>query len=314
MQNNPLVTVICLCYNHHEFVEEAINSVLNQTYDNIQIIVVDDGSTDGSPNFLEEFCALKNLELHLLSENCGNCKAFNQGFAKAKGKYIIDFATDDVMLPERIEHQVRFFENKGEKVGVIYSNCELIDKDNNHLGYHHSLESDQKLMPSGDVFSELLQRYFIAAPSMMMKTDVLHDLGGYDESLAYEDFDFWIRSSRHYHYAYQHEVLTKIRKLNSSLGHQVYRPGDLQASSTYLVCKKAKALLSNKKEENALVIRLKYEARQATVMNNFNESRHFLVLLESIQPLSIKYKLINVINRLKLDLSFFKPLLYLIFK
>src|SRR5690554_6116465 len=102
----PLVSVICLCHNHERFLEEAIDSVLDQTYPNIEIIVVDDASTDGSKALLKDICVKNNLPFIDIAENIGNCAAFNKGFSVAKGKYVIDFAMDDVMMPERIEKQV----------------------------------------------------------------------------------------------------------------------------------------------------------------------------------------------------------------
>jgi glycosyltransferase involved in cell wall biosynthesis len=105
--NEPLVSVICLCYNHERFVREAIQSVINQSYKNFQVIVVDDASSDGS---ISEIQKLKTdypfLELLLLSTNIGNCKAFNAALKLVKGEYVIDFATDDVMMPDRMDKQV----------------------------------------------------------------------------------------------------------------------------------------------------------------------------------------------------------------
>ena len=107
----PLVSVICLCYNHARFVREAVESVLNQSYKNIQVIIADDASTDNS---IEEIHSLKAtyapVELLLFSKNLGNCKAFNEALKLAKGEFVIDFATDDVMMSDRIEKQVAFFE------------------------------------------------------------------------------------------------------------------------------------------------------------------------------------------------------------
>ncbi len=306
MENNPLVTVICLCFNHKDFVGDAIQSVLEQSYEQIQIIAVDDGSTDGSQSILKSICHQSGIELMLLPQNTGNCKAFNKAFAKARGKYVIDFATDDLMSPNRIALQVAFFEKQSDQVGVIFSNGEIIDKKGDHLGYHYPVDINQKSkkeIPQGEVFASLLSSYFIAAPTMMMKKQVLNALEGYDENLAYEDFDFWVRSSRNYHYAYQDMVLTKVRKLSSSLGHQTYKPGDPQLYSTYLVCKKAMKLLNGQKEQKALSIRLKYEARQAVFSKNFNEAGLLINLLERIAPLTFTYKFLKLINDRKINLS-----------
>ncbi|HRX01281.1 MAG TPA: glycosyltransferase family A protein, partial [Cyclobacteriaceae bacterium] len=105
----PLVSVICLCYNHEEFVEEAIESVLAQTYPNVELIVVDDASVDRSKQvigtILKQHERVKFIDL---KENHGNCAAFNIGFRQCQGKYVVDFATDDIMLNSRIAEQVQF--------------------------------------------------------------------------------------------------------------------------------------------------------------------------------------------------------------
>src|SRR5688572_7890154 len=125
----PLVSVICLCYNHQRFVREAVESVLNQSYKNIQVIIADDASTDNS---VLEIKALKTenptVELLLLPNNLGNCKAFNEALKLARGEFIIDFATDDLMMPNRIERQVGFFQRLDSTVGLIYTDAVYIDE------------------------------------------------------------------------------------------------------------------------------------------------------------------------------------------
>lgn len=181
--SNPLVTVICLCYNHERFVTEAVESVINQTYKNLQIIVVNDASTDNSVNQIKLLAQkYPHLQTIILPQNQGNCKAFNLAFQQAKGKYIIDFATDDVMFANRIAEQVSFFEQQTEQVGVIFSNAINIDEQGNELNLHTETNA---LIPQGNVFSDVLARYFICPPTMMVKKEVLDKLIGYDESLAY---------------------------------------------------------------------------------------------------------------------------------
>ena len=133
MINSPLVSVICLCYNHEKFVKEAIKSVLCQSYSNIQLIVVDDASTDGSKNVIAEMLEGTSTEFITLHSNLGNTKAFNKGFAKAKGKYIIDLSADDVLIQNRVEKQVAFFEECKQSIGVIYSDAIYIDEEGNEL-------------------------------------------------------------------------------------------------------------------------------------------------------------------------------------
>lgn len=309
----PLVTVICLCYNHKRFLETSIQSVINQTYPNLEIIIVDDASTDGSQGLLQQFNDHGLVQMVMLPENLGNCAAFNRGLALAKGKYIIDLSTDDVLFPERVEKQVAFFERLDEKVGVIFSNSELIDEEGKHLGYHYPIDQEKKAkqtVPQGNVFPNLLSTYFISPPSMMMKKEVLDKLGGYDENLAYEDFDFWVRSSRHYLYAYQDLILTKVRKVKGSLSSGLYVPGDPQLHSTYLVCQKMVKMAEDKTGKDALIKRVKFEIRQAVFSENFVEATNFIGLLKQIDRVGGFYAFLEWLNKRQLKLSKLRRLYY----
>lgn len=302
----PLVSVICLCHNHERFLQEAIDSVLDQTYPNIEIVVVDDASTDSSKALLKDICVKNNLPFIDIAENIGNCAAFNKGFSVAKGKYVIDFATDDVMMPERIGKQVQFFEKQQENVGVIFSNAQFMDEKGGILGTHYKTDTKGNVVedvPDGEVYAIVLERYFISPPTMMMRRKVLEDLGGYDESMAYEDFDFWVRSARSYEYAFQPEILTKIRRVKASLSSQYYKPGDGQLMSTYRVCLKAVALNRSEREEEALIKRLRYEARHAMLTGNHKEAALFFDLLEKQQGMNLGAIIVSKLNNIGFSLK-----------
>jgi glycosyltransferase involved in cell wall biosynthesis len=310
----PLVSVICLSYNHERFLAEALDSVLNQTYPNLEIMVVDDASTDGSAALIESYCArFPQLRFIKIRQNLGNTKAFNQAWQQSKGDFIIDFSTDDVMLPNRVEEQVKCFAGAGPDCGVVYTNVQQINDKSEVIGYHYRRRRDGTLRnppPSGDVFAELLRRYFIDPTSMMVRREVLEEMGGYDESLAYEDFDFWVRSSRRWHYQYLDKVLSKRRLHPHSLSRQVYRPGDAQLASTIKVCHKAAALISSPEEKEALIRRVEGEVRQAFFTHNFEETRQLLHLLRDLGAEGAGYRVIGRLNRHKIRLSFLRKAYY----
>jgi glycosyltransferase involved in cell wall biosynthesis len=305
--DKPLVTVICLCYNHGRFVSKAIHSVLQQTYTNIQIIVVDDNSTDDSVTVIR-----KALEPHTsitflaLPKNMGNCAAFNKGLALAKGEYIVDFATDDVMVPERIAKQVEPFSRLDPSYGVLFTDAHYIDESGEIFRQHFPYLKKKLLLrsvPQGDVYADLIERYFVASPTMMFRRNVIEELGGYDESLAYEDFDFWIRSSRNYKYYFVDEPLTLIRRSRGSLSSRWYKKGDVQLESTYRVCLKALQLNRTPREHAALINRTRYELRQAVFSENFREAELFYGLLKSLEAPSSAYKLLLSLAKLRLPLA-----------
>jgi glycosyltransferase involved in cell wall biosynthesis len=305
--DTPLVTVICLCYNHERFVEEAIRSVFEQTYTNIQIIIVDDASTDSSQVIIQRCISGKAGITYLpLRKNRGNCTAFNQGFALAKGEFVIDFATDDIMLPDRIQQQVDFFSTLSTEYGVVFTNALYVDANGKEIRNHYQYLFKKGLLsriPQGDVYRELLSVYFISSPTMMVRKKVLDVLSGYDEMLSYEDFDFWVRSSRDYKYGYLDAVTTKVRITTRSMSRGWYVRGDKQLYSTYLVCKKAMLLNRSKQDENALAKRLKYEVRQSVFSENHAEAKLFYDLLKEMKRTNTTYRLLIIFSKLKLPLA-----------
>lgn len=283
MVSEPLVSVICLCYNHERFVEDAIHSVLRQTYPNIEIIVVDDASSDNSCAVIENVIInYPQIRFIHLQENKGNCKAFNIGLKASKGNYIIDLAADDILNEERISAGVKALVEAGDNYGVTFSNCEIVDEDGSFIKFHFPIDQDGKSLrevPEGDVFTDVISTYFICPPTIMFKREVIEALGGYDESLTYEDFDLWIRSSRHYKYAYVDQVLVKKRVVKGSQGKKQFRIGSPDTRSTYRVCEKASRLVRNKEEVLALRKRIFYEIRVALRLLNFREALCYIKLI-----------------------------------
>lgn len=300
----PLVSIICLCYNHEKFVAEALRSVLMQTYLNIELIVVDDASVDGSVKVIED--VLDSVGVSYLNkgtekvgfefpcppifiqheQNQGNCKAFNQALKIAKGKYIIDLAADDVLLDDRVEKQVHLFESLPSDYAVVFSNALNINETGEVLNYHYPVDKEEKSkipVPEGDVYVQVLKGYFINTATMMMRADVLHQMGGYDETLSYEDFDFWVRTSRHYLYKYQDEVTTMKRVVRNSLSNEFYRRKmNPHLASTLDVCRKAFALNTSPAENKALAYQTFYYLRLAYYIQHFDLALSFNNLLEKL--------------------------------
>ncbi len=265
----PLVTVVCLCYNHARFVQEALESVWAQTYTDIELIVVDDASTDGSKRVIENLLRNKPGTTFIsLEKNEGNCRAFNRAWRLAKGQFIIDFAADDVMLPERVEKGVNAFADKSELYGVQFGDAEWVDEQGQSLGFHSDRYPFQTI-PQGDVYTEVIQRYFINSPSMMVRRAVFEQLNGYDETLAYEDFDFWVRAARHFYFFYLPEVLVKNRKVAGSMSQQQFRRGSPQQVTTFTVCQKILQMNRSRQEQRALDRRIRYELAKSIQRTDF---------------------------------------------
>lgn len=302
----PLVSVICISYNHAKYISEALNSVFNQVYNEIEIIVLDDGSTDNSAEEIKKLVQDKSEVVFIANtKNEGYTRIFNKGLSLAKGKYIVDFALDDVMGPNFLSESVKRLEVMGEKYGVSFSNSDYINSKSEIIGNHNDILRNKKLIqeiPQDDVFEMVLKRYFICTPTMVIRKAVFDRMGGYDEDLAYEDFDFWVRSSRYYKYTFIDDVLMQKRKLKTSMSTARYKHRENEHMSSVLaVCRKAFSLCKSKSELNSLYTRLSYEHRQCVRYQAFDIANEYIVLVKNIGRSVFKLQLISLLIRLGLD-------------
>lgn len=278
----PLVTVICVCYNHARFVVEALDSVMNQTYARIELIVIDDGSDDGSGKIIKKWMMHHPEATMILNgKNIGYCKTFNKAFSLSKGEFVIDLAADDLLMPHRVEEGVNLLTKSGLDYGVAFSDGQYIDEQGQSLRLH-SEKFPHEFVPVGDVYKELIERYFICSPTTMWRRSVLDALQGYDESLAFEDFDLWIRASRNYKFIYSPLVLVKKRVVSTSMSAKQFDRSNPQRWSTLEVCKKIVKLNRTNEEHAALKRRIWYEMRISFQSFDFALAHSFWKLLRSM--------------------------------
>ena len=304
---DPLVSVICLCYNQERYVAEALLSVLNQTYPRIELIVVDDASTDKSTQVIRKVLAgVPDAVFIRNRENLGNCRSFNKGLEKATGDFVIDFSMDDVLVKNRVEAGVKAFESHSMAYGVHFTDAEYIDEYSRTVGYHYRRDAYGSLLdtvPEGNAYRQLVEKYLICTPTMMMRRSLLLKLNGYDESLAYEDFDFWVRSARITKYIYTDQVLVKKRVLEQSLSKSHYRD-PVFMKSTLAVCRKAFDLNESEKEDGSLKKRIRYEMRQCVIRGHYEIAAEFLKLLRQLNVGFVVNWSYTLLIRLRPDLRF----------
>jgi glycosyltransferase involved in cell wall biosynthesis len=231
--DGPLVSVIALCYNHSRFVVECLESIRKQTYQHLQLIVIDDESKDDSVAIIEEWISTHDVTCTFIKHttNRGICKTVNEGLALARGKYISIIGTDDVWLPDKLEHQVPIMEQLSEEVGVIYSDTYRIDEQGNllaGLGIECEYEKARNQLfdgrylapysppPEGDIFSHLVVNCFVPALTTLIRRSCYDAVGWYDERLCFEDWDMWLRISQRFKFAYSPIISAKYRIVSTS--------------------------------------------------------------------------------------------------
>ena len=276
MQENPLVTIICLSYNHEKFVLETLNSVVNQNYSPIELIIVDDYSTDTTKSIIENWL-LSHSDVHFIANavNLGNTKSFNNALKIAKGNYIIDLAADDLLIPNGIQMQVEAFQNSAYKnLGIVYGNAEIINENGSFNSYYFPVDAYENVInkrKTGDIYETvLLSGDSICSVSTLIKKEVFDFLGGYDETLGYEDLDSWIRASRIFEFDFIDAVLIKKRIVSNSLGTHFLKKKNKINISTYKILRKALKLNRSKMEDLALQKRVHYEIIHSFKNRSFN--------------------------------------------
>src|SRR3954451_6824906 len=117
---SPRVSVILNCYNQAEWVAEAVESVLNQTFRDFELLIVDNGSTDGTPKILQSYASDPRVRLSLHQENVAISRRFNEAVDAARGEFVSFLYSDDYYLPQKLERQVALFDQLGPEYGVVY--------------------------------------------------------------------------------------------------------------------------------------------------------------------------------------------------
>lgn len=188
MDEKGLVSVVIPAYNSDLYISQTINSVLNQSYQNIELIVVDDGSDDGTIEIVRGF--KKHVSL-LSQDNSGQGVARNNGSKIAKGEYIAFIDSDDLWDENKLEHQASILQNRPDAVAT-YCDYRAIDSNGNIIGQTSSLWSAR---PSGQVIQQLLFGNCIGSPSVIMvKRNAFFNAGGFSEnpSRNAEDYSLYL--------------------------------------------------------------------------------------------------------------------------
>lgn len=203
-----LVSIILPTFNgaSRGFLEESIGSVLNQTYKNYELIIVDDGSNDDTRIFCEKYLKRPGIK-YIYQENKGLAGARNTGIKMSKGEYICFIDDDDIWLKNKLKKQISFIKkHKDIKIGMVFTSIEFIEEDGRH-------RRNQSHIANGDIYKKLFYENIIDAPSsVMIKKEVFNEVGLFKEEMkSCEDYEIWFRIAKKYHIYSLNEVLVKYR-------------------------------------------------------------------------------------------------------
>ena len=194
----PRISVIIPAYNRANYLTEAINSVLSQTYRNFELIVVNDGSQDNTEEILKKYTGKIK---YFYQENNGVSSARNKGIDNSKGEFLCFLDSDDLWEKKKLEKQIDYF-NKNVDVKICYTDEIWIRRGKrvNQMKKHKK--------HSGNIFKMSLPLCIISASSVMIKKEVLSKVGFFDESFQVcEDYDLWLRISKEFQVGFIPEKL-----------------------------------------------------------------------------------------------------------
>ncbi len=177
----PLVSVIIASYNHAPYIEASILSVLGQSYPNIELLVVDDGSRDDSVARIQALQAMHGFDFRSQA-NQGLSRTLNEAIARAKGSLIAPFGSDDIMLPDRIAKQVAYLADKPE-VGICAGDIQTIDANGEPSGKPRGLPL--RRLDFEDVFLD--RKPGAPAPTLLFRREALERVGGFEPDVRLED-------------------------------------------------------------------------------------------------------------------------------
>ena len=226
--SRPLVSVVIPTYNMEQHITETLNSVLSQTLDSWEVIVVDDCSTDSTPRIVNKFVNQDPRVRYFRLPKNSNLPAVprNYGIQQARGKYIALLDHDDLWSPPKLERQVQVLD-ADEQLAMVHSHLRVVRNGQSFWSPLY-LPSPQKSIATE---SNLKKYNVIQCSSVMIKKDVVQGLGGFNESLelrAVEDYHLWFRVSQHYRIAFISEIHGVYRHDRSGTSARENMRGRLQ--------------------------------------------------------------------------------------
>jgi len=305
------VTVVCIAFNHERWLREALESVKMQDYPNVQLIIVDNGSEDESAQVIRAWVGSqawqKPVRTLFIKDPLPYCQLFNQVLQSVHSDYVIDLSGDDELYPSHISKSVQQLQ-RHPKAGFSFSDAYLVTENGEKQSFYARTSAGelQKPIVDGDLYGLLIRRSYICSPTVIFRTVFLKEMGGYDPSLAYEDFDVQLRMTRKHPVVFSDHIGVMKRKHSGSFSASQYkRYNSIMLPSTLKVCEKIKKMNQTEQEVRALRERIRYELKHALFSANFSPAEGLISLGKEIGVNPRLLALYRLWSKIRLDISWF---------
>ena len=209
----PKVSVIIATYNRVELLSSSIKSVLNQTFEDFELIISDDSSTDNTKEYVEGLTDKRIIYINN-ETNRGVSATRNNALKSSTGNYIAFLDDDDEWLPEKLSLQIDKIEKSPSKVGAVYTGVMYFDMELGEVSYV------SRPCCEGNILDDILPENILATSSLLLRKSCFEKVGLFDETISYaEDFDMWIRIAKYYNFSYVDKPLVRYGLHNSKITH-----------------------------------------------------------------------------------------------
>lgn len=268
----PLISVIIPCYNGEKFIGEAIESVINQTYKNWELIIVDDGSTDNSEEIVKQYLLDNRIQYIQHKKNKGIPSARNTGIKKSNGEFIALLDDDDMWIPSKLAIQLEEFQKSKDVFGLVFGNIRVINSEGCIIHEDESLKINLENLSKEDVIRNLFLGNFIHCITVMFKSECITEVGGFNEEITWggDDYDLWLRLANRFKFAYINKVLA-IRRVHNDNYTQTERmiKGEIQLINSIV----KKYTFLNKYQTKKIAQELCQLGRYKQLIGNFVEAK-----------------------------------------
>ena len=272
MEKQPLVSVIIPCYNGEKFIGEAIESVINQTYKNWELIIVDDGSTDNSKIIIKQYCSDERIRYIQHKKNKGIPATRNTGIKASKGEYIALLDQDDKWVYDKLTVQLKEFNKTGPEIGLLFGNIKVFNSEKNEIKKADSLKIKLEQLNRQEIIKLLFFNNFIPSITVMFKRECIKEVGSFDENITWggDDHDLWLRLANKFKFAYINKVLG-IRRLHDNNYSRTERmiKGSIQLTNSIV----KKYTFLNKYKQKKIAQDLYQLGRYKHLIGNFVEAK-----------------------------------------
>jgi len=209
------ISVIMSIYNGESYLKKSIDSILSQTYQNFEFIIINDGSTDNTKNILNDYRNYERIKV-IDQDNIGLTKSLNKGIHLAKGKYIARMDCDDISFKKRLEAQKKFLDKNKDcaVVGTYYKEINGVGEIISKIKYKDIYNYDH-------IKEKLVKGNIISHSSVMFRKDLIIKEGLYDENIPYgQDYDLWVRLAKNYRINIIPKCLHYYRKTKNNISNK----------------------------------------------------------------------------------------------